>query len=101
MFKKTSHILLTLSALFVLSTLPGLAQEIDLPQVFSLNAAEQGNYKGLLPWNGSGIDPSEINAVNLENRIRARMRIPLRYRYGERLPASSLENPWQKKSVIK
>lgn len=56
----------------------------------------QGLQKGLIPWSGDGVDPKEISAVNFENRIRARLRLPLRKKYSTKeIPSHLLENPWK------
>ena len=44
---------------------------------------DQGLMEGIRPWSGHPSDnPSEVRAVNFENRIRYRTKKPLRYEYG-------------------
>ena len=60
---------------------------------------DQGYNKGIIPWESTlDINPAEIRAVNFENRVRVRMRMPMRKRYSSDIPASLLENPWKKKT---
>ena len=43
-------------------------------------------------------NPSEVSAVNFENRVRVRTELPLRKRYDTKIPQSKLENPWKHKT---
>ena len=58
---------------------------------------DQGKMKGNLPWGGNEIEPTEIRAVNFENRIRVRIGMPRRTKYTKPLSQEALENPWFKK----
>ena len=60
---------------------------------------DQGRMKGMDPWMGDGISPAEINAVNFENRVRARIGLPLRQRYKTVIPRNKFENPFSKKEL--
>ena len=60
---------------------------------------DKGRLKGEDPWKGEGISPSEINAVNFENRVRARLGLPLRRNYHIAIPQNKLENPYIKKNL--
>ena len=59
---------------------------------------DSGKMKGLVPWRGEGINPAEISAVNFENRVRVRLRLPIRKRYGAAIPSNMMESPWKKKT---
>lgn len=53
--------------------------------------------KGEIPWVGDGIPPTEIRAVNLENRARVRVSLEMRLQYTKQIPKNKIENPWTAK----
>ena len=60
---------------------------------------DQGKLKGLIgnpdvPYP----NPSEVSVVNFENRIRVRLGLPQRRKYGVSIPSEKLENPWRYKT---
>ena len=57
----------------------------------------KGLFKGENPWKGNGPAPTEIRAVNFENRVRVRTGMQKRTKYNTAIPKNQLENPWAKK----
>ena len=55
---------------------------------------DQGKMKCEQPWEGPGIAPTEIRAVNFENRVRVRTKMPIRTRYTIPIPKRQLADPW-------
>ena len=60
---------------------------------------DQGKMKGEVPWEKVGIPPTEIRAVNFENRVRVRLGMKQRRRYKIPITGEFLENPWRKKKI--